>query len=109
MSFKNITRSSRKYFDHILAVLKFKEHLIDTRAEELYKKLIQKAVKNGHDENYIASILDEMINLSSDDYIQLKGTLTLLHKQPSPLNSSIAEDDEIDIYGDKDVGSVIGT
>ena len=96
-----------KDFDHILAVLKFKEHLIDARAEELYKKLIQKAVKNGHDENYIASILDEVINLSSDDYIQLKGTLTLLHKQPSPSNASIAEDDEIDIYGDKDVGSVI--
>jgi len=94
-------------FDHILAVLEFKEHVVDARAEELFKSLIQKAVRNGHDEHYIASILEEVIDLSRDDYIQLKGSLSLIQRQPSPSNASMAEDDETDIFGDQAAGSVL--
>ena len=88
-----------KEFDHILAVMQFKEHIVDDKAEQLYKNLIQKAVRNGHDEQYIASILEEMIDLSKEDYIQLKGSMSLIQRQTSSTSEKIAEDNDIDVFG----------
>ncbi len=86
-------------FDHILSVLKFKEYVIDVQAEQLYKTLVQKAVRSGHDEQYIASILEEMIDFSDDDYIQLKGSMSLIQRKHYVENGEIAEDDEIELFG----------
>lgn len=96
-----------KDFDHILAVLQFKEHVVDAKAEQLYKSLIQKAVRFGHDEQYIASILEEMIDFSKEDYIQLKGSMSLIQRQTNTITGKITEDNDIDIYGEQAAAGVL--
>ncbi len=83
-----------KDFDHILAVLMFKEHVIDVQAEQLYQTLAQKASKS----EYITSILEAMINYSEDDYIRLKGSMSLIQRGASTENRKIPEYVDVELF-----------
>lgn len=87
------------YYEHILSVLKFKEHVINAKSEQLYKNLIEKAFDSGHDEQYVTSILEEIINFSEEEYFQLRGSMSLIQRKANTENGKVAEDDEIERFG----------